>query len=304
MNRFIVADAASCIGCHVCEIACVTAHHQDVWPQQRRDFLPRIHIVFHRKESRAATCHHCNDAPCVTSCPTQALYLANDSIQLRQAQCIGCKNCVLACPFGAIEMTSSAADAPQLAQKCDLCSEHASGQQACVAACPTQALKLMDDAGINQLRRERQLRAAQGLAVQPRQRTRRETFLEKLPRVGAKKIAAETRKTHFGEIYHGLEACDAEYESERCLYCAQKAWCNWTCPLHNHIPDFIRLVNKGNVIEAAELCHQSSSLPEICGRVCPQDRLCEGACTLKNEGGSITIGNLERYITDSALAMG
>lgn len=77
-----------------------------------------------------------------------------------------------------------------------------------------------------------------------------------------------------------------------------------TCPLHNHIPDFIRLVNKGNVIEAAELCHQSSSLPEICGRVCPQDRLCEGACTLKNEGGSVTIGNLERYITDSALAMG
>ncbi|HAT1581677.1 TPA: formate-dependent uric acid utilization protein YgfT [Raoultella ornithinolytica] len=304
MNRFIVADAASCIGCHACEIACVTAHHQDVWPQQRRHFLPRIHIVFHRNESRAATCHHCNDAPCVTSCPTQALYLANDSIQLQQAQCIGCKNCVIACPFGAIEMTSVAADAPQLAQKCDLCSEHASGQQACVAACPTQALKLMDEAGINRLRRERQIRAAQGLAVQPRQRTRREAFLDKLPRVGAKKIAAETRKTHFAEIYHGLEACDAEYESERCLYCAQKAWCNWTCPLHNHIPDFIRLVNKGNVIEAAELCHQSSSLPEICGRVCPQDRLCEGACTLKNEGGSVTIGNLERYITDSALAMG
>ncbi|MRB43495.1 4Fe-4S dicluster domain-containing protein, partial [Bacillus thuringiensis] len=82
----------------------------------------------------------------------------------QQAQCIGCKNCVIACPFGAIEMTSVAADAPQLAQKCDLCSEHASGQQACVAACPTQALKLMDEAGINRLRRERQIRAAQGLA--------------------------------------------------------------------------------------------------------------------------------------------
>lgn len=204
MNRFIVADAASCIGCHVCEIACVTAHHQDVWPQQRRDFLPRIHIVFHRKESRAATCHHCNDAPCVTSCPTQALYLANDSIQLRQAQCIGCKNCVLACPFGAIEMTSSAADAPQLAQKCDLCSEHASGQQACVAACPTQALKLMDDAGINQLRRERQLRAAQGLAVQPRQRTRRETFLEKLPRVGAKKSLPKRERPILAKFTTGL----------------------------------------------------------------------------------------------------
>ncbi|STW28909.1 glutamate synthase small subunit [Klebsiella michiganensis] len=71
---------------------------------------------------------------------------------------------------------------------------------------------------------------------------------------------------HFGEIYQPLSECDAEYESERCLYCAQKAWCNWTCPLHNHIPDFIRLVSEGKIIEAAELCHQSSSLPEICGR--------------------------------------
>ncbi len=87
MNRFIVADAASCIGCHVCEIACVT-HHQDVWPQQRRDFL-RIHIVFHRKVVPLPVIT-VNDAPCVTSLiPTQALYLANDSIQLRQAQCIG-----------------------------------------------------------------------------------------------------------------------------------------------------------------------------------------------------------------------
>lgn len=117
-------------------------------------------------------------------------------------------------------------------------------------------------------------------------------------------MPADDRMQHFGEIYQPLSECDAEYESERCLYCAQKAWCNWTCPLHNHIPDFIRLVSEGKIIEAAELCHQSSSLPEICGRVCPQDRLCEGACTLKNEGGSVAIGNLERYITDTALAMG
>ncbi|SUB70768.1 Glutamate synthase [NADPH] small chain [Pluralibacter gergoviae] len=122
--------------------------------------------------------------------------------------------------------------------------------------------------------------------------------------MGRKKVAADARRQHFGEIYQPLAACDAEYESERCLYCSQKAWCNWTCPLHNHIPDFIRLVNEGKIIEAAELCHQSSSLPEICGRVCPQDRLCEGACTMKGEGGSVAIGNLERYITDTALAMG
>ncbi len=304
MNRFIVADAARCIGCHACEVACVTAHNQDNWPLQRRDFMPRIHVVFHRKESRTATCHHCNDAPCVASCPTEALYFANNSIQLKQEKCIGCKNCVISCPFGAIEMVAANEDAPQLAQKCDLCSEHPSGQPACVATCPTQALCLMDEQQLEKIRRERQTRTVLGQTVQPRQPRHREMFLAKPPRVGAKKVDAALRKTHFEEIYYGLGCSEAEYESERCLSCAQKAWCSWTCPLHNHIPDFIRLVNEGKIIEAAELCHQSSSLPEICGRVCPQDRLCEGACTLKKEGGSVAIGNLERYITDTALAMG
>jgi glutamate synthase small subunit-like protein len=112
------------------------------------------------------------------------------------------------------------------------------------------------------------------------------------------------RKTHFHEIYQGLTAQQAQKASERCLYCAEKAWCNWTCPLHNAIPDLIRLVNEGKIIEAAELSHQSSSLPEICGRVCPQDRLCEGACTLNPHNGAVSIGNIERYITDTAFAQG
>ena len=304
MNKFIVADAANCIGCHACEVACVTSHHQDSWPLQRDDFLPRIRVFFHRNASSATTCHHCNDAPCVGSCPTQALQFENDSVQFKQALCIGCKNCVVACPFGAIEMVANDEDGPQLAQKCDLCSQHPSGQQACVASCPTQALRLMDGAGIAALRKERQVRSALGQPMASARGARRKAILDKAPRIGAKKVAADARRQHFGEIYQPLAACDAEYESERCLYCSQKAWCNWTCPLHNHIPDFIRLVNEGKIIEAAELCHQSSSLPEICGRVCPQDRLCEGACTMKGEGGSVAIGNLERYITDTALAMG
>ncbi|EKD5484588.1 formate-dependent uric acid utilization protein YgfT [Salmonella enterica subsp. arizonae] len=304
MNKFIVADAANCIGCHACEVACVTSHHQDSWPQQRSDFLPRIHVFFHRNTSSATTCRHCNDAPCVASCPTQALLFAHNSVQFREALCIGCKNCVIACPFGAIEMVANDDNAPLLAQKCDLCHQHPSGQQACVASCPTQALRLMDEDGINQLRRARQIRSAVGHSVDAVRGERRRDILDKPPRVGAKKIAAEERKQHFAEIYSPLAGCDATYESGRCLYCAQKAWCNWTCPLHNAIPDFIRLVNEDKIIEAAELCHQSSSLPEICGRVCPQDRLCEGACTLKSEGGAVTIGNLERYITDTALMMG
>ena len=304
MNKFIVADSANCIGCHACEVACVTSHRQDSWPRQRSDFLPRIRVFFHRHASSATTCRHCNDAPCVGSCPTQALRVANDSVQFTEALCIGCKNCVIACPFGAIEMVANDDDAPQLAQKCDLCSQHPSGQQACVASCPTQALQLMDEAAVNRLRSARQIRSALETPLGAVRGARRSAILNKPPRVGAKKVPADDRMQHFGEIYQPLSECDAEYESERCLYCAQKAWCNWTCPLHNHIPDFIRLVSEGKIIEAAELCHQSSSLPEICGRVCPQDRLCEGACTLKNEGGSVAIGNLERYITDTALAMG
>lgn len=304
MNKFIVADSANCIGCHACEVACVTAHHQECWPEKRSDFLPRIRVVLHRNVSTATTCHHCNDAPCVTCCPTQALQFENNSVQFKAAQCIGCKNCVVACPFGAIEMVANDDDAPQLAQKCDLCSERASGQQACVASCPTGALRLIDEASLNAMRKERQIRSAMGKLAEGVRGVRRQVILDKAPRVGAKKIAAQARRQHFGEIYSPLSACEAEYESERCLYCAQKAWCNWTCPLHNHIPDFIRLVNEGKIIEAAELCHQSSSLPEICGRVCPQDRLCEGACTLKGESGSVAIGNLERYVTDTALAMG
>ena len=263
MNKFIVADAANCIGCHACEVACVTSHHQDSWPLQRDDFLPRIRVFFHRNASSATTCHHCNDAPCVGSCPTQALQFENNSVQFKQALCIGCKNCVVACPFGAIEMVANDEDGPQLAQKCDLCSQHPSGQQACVASCPTQALRLMDEAGIAALRKERQVRSALGQPMASARGARRKAILDKAPRIGAKKVAADARRQHFGEIYQPLAACDAEYESERCLYCSQKAWCNWTCPLHNHIPDFIRLVNEGKIIEAAELCHQSSSLPEI-----------------------------------------
>ena len=117
MNKFIVADSANCIGCHACEVACVTSHRQDSWPQQRSDFLPRIRVFFHRNASSATTCRHCNDAPCVGACPPQALIVDNDSVQFTEALCIGCKNCVIACPFGAIEMVANDDDAPQLAQK-------------------------------------------------------------------------------------------------------------------------------------------------------------------------------------------
>ncbi len=128
-------------------------------------------------------------------------------------------------------------------------------------------------------------------------------FVE-LKREEPTKVAAEIRKKEFAEIYPGFQAEDAAAQAHRCLECGNP-YCEWKCPVHNYIPNWLKLVSDGNIIEAAELSHQTNSLPEVCGRVCPQDRLCEGACTL-NEGGfgAVTIGSVEKYITDTALAMG
>ncbi|ROS01948.1 glutamate synthase (NADPH/NADH) small chain [Sinobacterium caligoides] len=117
------------------------------------------------------------------------------------------------------------------------------------------------------------------------------------------KIAAEDRKQQFAEIYQSFEKVEVENQSHRCLECGNP-YCEWKCPVHNYIPNWLKLVSEGNIIEAAELSHQTNSLPEVCGRVCPQDRLCEGACTLNDGFGAVTIGATEKYITDTALAMG
>ena len=114
---------------------------------------------------------------------------------------------------------------------------------------------------------------------------------------------AETRIKEYREIYAPFDASKAAEQAERCLACGNP-YCEWKCPVHNYIPNWLKLVAEGNIAEAAELSHQTNSLPEICGRVCPQDRLCEGACTLNDGFGAVTIGSAEKYITDTALAMG
>ena len=75
-------------------------------------------------------------------------------------------------------------------------------------------------------------------------------------------------------------------------------------PVHNYIPNWLKLISEGNIMAAADLAHQTNTLPEVCGRVCPQDRLCEGACTLNDGFGAVTIGSAEKYITDTAFALG
>ena len=113
----------------------------------------------------------------------------------------------------------------------------------------------------------------------------------------------ETRRHKFVEIYQPYTKEEVASQSHRCLECGNP-YCEWKCPVHNFIPNWLKLISEGNIFEAAELSHQTNSLPEVCGRVCPQDRLCEGACTLNDGFGAVTIGNAEKYITDTAFAMG
>ena len=118
-----------------------------------------------------------------------------------------------------------------------------------------------------------------------------------------KKRPMRKRQQEFVEIYEPYNRHQVADQSERCLACGNP-YCEWKCPVHNYIPNWLKLIAEGNVMEAVELCHQTNSLPEVCGRVCPQDRLCEGACTLNDGFGAVTIGNAEKYITDTAFALG
>ncbi len=111
------------------------------------------------------------------------------------------------------------------------------------------------------------------------------------------------RKKQFVEIYRTYSEQEVKGQAHRCLECGNP-YCEWKCPVHNYIPNWLKLVSEGRLFEAAELSHQTNSLPEVCGRVCPQDRLCEGACTLNDGFGAVTIGATEKYITDTAFAMG
>ncbi|MCP5208747.1 MAG: FAD-dependent oxidoreductase [Hahellaceae bacterium] len=117
------------------------------------------------------------------------------------------------------------------------------------------------------------------------------------------KLPIKVRKNEFVEIYTPYKQEEVTDQAHRCLECGNP-YCEWKCPVHNYIPNWLKLVSEGNILEAAELCHQTNSLPEVCGRVCPQDRLCEGACTLNDGFGAVTIGSAEKYITDTAFAMG
>ena len=127
-------------------------------------------------------------------------------------------------------------------------------------------------------------------------------FLE-IPRRDPEKMPVNERLAGFGEIYAQYDGQGAAEQAGRCLSCGNP-FCEWKCPVHNYIPNWLNLIAEGKLFEAAELSHKTNSLPEVCGRICPQDRLCEGACTLNDGLGAVTIGSIEKYITDEALKQG
>ncbi len=171
MNRFVIADPKKCIGCRTCEIACVMAHNgNQTSTLTPENFSPRLKVIKGLSVSTAVLCRQCEDAPCANVCPNGAIVHAKDSIQVIQEKCIGCKTCVVACPFGAMDVISKPAQRMSggdsygdcvraEAHKCDLCIDNPSGP-ACIKVCPTDALQLISNETIEAMIRKKQERTA------------------------------------------------------------------------------------------------------------------------------------------------
>ena len=117
------------------------------------------------------------------------------------------------------------------------------------------------------------------------------------------KREAGVRVEDFGEIYDEFDKDVAETQASRCSQCGVP-FCQINCPLHNNIPDWLMLTAEGRMEEAYKLSAQTNNMPEICGRICPQDRLCEGSCVIEKGFESVTIGAVEKHITETAFENG
>lgn len=155
MNYFVIADPDKCIGCRTCMIGCVVAHSdEDIFYQNPDEinFNPKLSVIKTKEVSAPIQCRHCEDAPCLNSCPQKAIVKENNIMSVNEEKCIGCKTCLLACPFGAIDLLPQYEDGKEVEQvildenkkiayKCDLCKDNE--KIACISACPQEALKLV-----------------------------------------------------------------------------------------------------------------------------------------------------------------
>ena len=122
----------------------------------------------------------------------------------------------------------------------------------------------------------------------------------RLSQAQPEKRGVEDRRKDFGEIYREFEPAKAAQQASRCSQCGVP-FCQVHCPLSQNIPDWLKLTAEGRFEEAYEVASATSTFPEICGRICPQDRLCEGNCTIEQSThGTVTIGSIEKYINDTA----
>ncbi|QSZ26873.1 4Fe-4S dicluster domain-containing protein [Aceticella autotrophica] len=165
LNAFVIANPNRCIGCRTCEIACALAHLEGNPLSEGTDdfqFNQRLNVIKTATVSSPIQCRHCEDAPCANVCPVGAIVRKNNTIQINNQICIGCKNCLLACPFGAIDFITEYVNGKKniqenlkivensnmynkeriIANKCDLCIGRENGP-ACVEVCPTNALRLV-----------------------------------------------------------------------------------------------------------------------------------------------------------------
>src|SRR5208282_2732901 len=175
MNTFVIADPKRCIGCRTCEVACVLAHSMGAGLQSMSaaHFIPRLTLIRTAKVSVPVQCHQCEDAPCAKVCSTGAIVFSASSVQVNQERCVGCKNCMIACPFGAMEIVTverlervvcgtsdhTVRVKKVEAQKCDLCITQDEGP-ACVRVCLTKALRLVDQQVVSVAMKSRQEDAA------------------------------------------------------------------------------------------------------------------------------------------------
>lgn len=171
-SRFVQSDADKCIGCRTCEIACASAHAESkavTAGATAGRIIPRLFVMVAPEATAPVQCHHCEDAPCRNVCQMSAISRVAGRTVVDTSRCIGCKLCLMACPFGAIEFLpqppgttpiyGSAVQPPATraarqvfrANNCDLCTTRATGP-ACVTACPEKALELIDTAAVRRLR--------------------------------------------------------------------------------------------------------------------------------------------------------
>mgnify|MGYP001586152878 CR=1 FL=1 len=145
MNSFVIGNPDKCIGCRTCYIACVDAHSKgNMFLSKEKDieFNPRLSVIKTAKITGPIQCRQCEDAPCLSVCPNGSITNKNDVVIINKDNCIGCKSCAMACPFGAIEM--AVVGDKVIANKCDLCASRENGP-ACVEVCLTGGLKLVNE---------------------------------------------------------------------------------------------------------------------------------------------------------------